>query len=168
MKYSELYKNVIKLCGIREGDINADNSIKLSINKAYVTDLSKLDKRISTSYLPSINGVVNLPDDLLEIIKVTPALDSTDRIIGNSILTDKTDTFSIVYSIVREPLIDDNDEPDLSNSLIYALILHGAYGYFVHKKDTDTASMLLAQYNDIKNSYSMKDNYIEEQVADVY
>lgn len=120
--------------------------VKSAINESYMS-LCARDKRVQTAYVPIIMGVATLPEDIISVEKITPPLGQTDKRIGSNIITDKTGTFSVLYSYVREPLVTDNDEPDLHLTLQYALATYACYKYFEYRKKESVASTFLTNYS---------------------
>lgn len=144
------YKEIQDIAYNMIDEVDLDDQIAVivqsAINKAYL-DLCVKDKRITITYVPIIRGVATLPDDIISVERITPNLSTDDKRVGNNIITDKTGTFSLVYSYIREPLINDTDEPDLHLSLQYALATYACYKYFEYRKKTDVASTFLTNYN---------------------
>lgn len=129
-------------------EIDEDEQIEIivkgGINEAY-SILCQKDIRLNRAYIPIINGVATLPEDFISVIKCTPEL-TNERIIGNSIITDKEGTYELLYSYVREQLENDNDEPDLHLTLQYALIQYACYKYFLHRKKINVADSFYKNY----------------------
>lgn len=119
---------------------------KNAINEAYSL-LCMEDVRLTTSYVPVINGVAEIPNDCAKIVKITPELDRNDVKVGNNIVTNKKATYTILYNYIREPLIYDEDEPDLHLTLHMALVNYACYKYFLHRKRTDVGQMYLEKFN---------------------
>ena len=156
----------IKSLKIKQDDVNSIALIKNAINKAYI-DLSNIDKRVSRAYIPIINGVATLPNNLNKIIKTNPKLTFLDYTVGNSIITDKTGVIEVLYSYTREPLIEDTDEPDLDITLQYALSTYACYKYFEHKKDILTANSFLNNYMQEIVSFNQDKDNSPETVIDI-
>jgi hypothetical protein len=120
-----------------DADPQIDIIVKTAINHAYMNELAKVDKRVTRAYVPIINGAATLPDDILSIESITPEIKPGDRRIGNVILTSLTGVFTLDYSYLREPLVNDTDELDLSKKYFYPLALYGAYAYYKHRKKSN-------------------------------
>lgn len=139
-------------------DEQIESIIKNAINKAYI-DLSSVDLRVTMSYLPIINSIATIPTNCCKITKTTPKLDNNDKIIGNSIITDKTGIIEMLYAYIREPMLEDTDEPDLNTILQYALVTYACYKYFEHRKKIDVANSFLNNYmQEVQNFNSDLDN----------
>lgn len=148
-------------------DAQIDLIIKEGINHSYIYDLSKLDPRLSTAYVPVANGMATLPDDLNNIVKISPSLIPGESRVGNAILSDRDVTFTITYTVVPEPMALDNDEPDLNQKFHYMLSTAGCIEYFAFKKKTNLVEMYNGLYEKEKASLTTSDA-IEESVLDVY
>lgn len=118
---ADILNIVSKSLSIKEDDTSTRALIKNAANEAYMI-LCNVDKRISTAYIPIINGIATLPETSLGVVKCTPALSNSDRAYGNVIMTDKTGVLEILYFYARELLVEDEDELDLHITLQQALI----------------------------------------------
>jgi hypothetical protein len=167
----ETFKEIIDLTlkRVDEADAEADvlAVIKEAINHAYMFDLSKLDSRFNTAYIPVVNGIATLPDDIRDIKKITPNLLKTETRIGNAIFSDRSVTFNVVYSAVPEPMVDDTDTPDLSLALRYLLSTYACFSYYSYRKKANIADMFKAEYESEKQSLLNSMDSIEETVQDV-
>lgn len=146
MNYKDIIYGVYNNIDEVDFDEQIEIIVKNAINESYIR-LCAEDIRLTKAFVPIINGVVTLPSNLISIVKTIPTLDATDYIVGGSIVTDKTGMLEILYSYVREALIEDTDEPDLHDSLQNALVTFAHYKYLLHRKKTNEAQMLLNEYN---------------------
>lgn len=167
MKYSEL----IELTKNRIDELDVDEQIDLiienAINHSYLFDLSSLDSRVSSSYIPVINGIATLPDDINKIISINPSLEYGERRVGNAILSNRNITFTVIYTTVPTPLINDTDTPDLSEKYHYSMSTYACYEYFMHRKKNTLAQMFYDTYQRELNKLKENDDVGEEVVYDV-
>jgi hypothetical protein len=166
MTLRELINLTLSRVGEKEGNRKIDSVIKNAVNHSYLYDLSPIDKRISTSYIPVINGKATLPDNIENIEKITPSLIYGERRTGNSILSERDITFTVMYSAFRDALVDDTDEPDLSLKLQYLMSTYACYAYCELVND-NRASTFLNEYNTQINNISYDDNTGEEVIQDI-
>ena len=121
------FKQILDLAYNIIDEVDEDEQIEVivknAVNEAY-RELSKIDKRISTAYVPVIMGTATLPDGCLQIVQCTPELDNNDKLIGNSIITSKTGILELIYAIAPDDLENDEDEPELNVYLHEALSLY--------------------------------------------
>lgn len=166
------FKDILDITRNRIDEVDSsqqvDIIIKSAINDAYINELSKYDKRVSTANIPVINGTATLPDDIDSIESISPALIKGERRIGNVILSNRDIVFYIAYSYIREELINDNDELDMSNKFKILLSTYACYLYFEYRKKTNIADMFLNEYNFKLSRLVDEDNFGEEIVQDVY
>lgn len=153
MTFKELIDLANNIIDETDYDEQIDTIVKHSINKAYL-DLSNYDLRLTRAYVPIINGVATLPTNCTKIVSTTPSLSSTDKIIGSSIVTNKTGVIEVLYAYTREALVNDEDEPDLNTTLQYALVTYACYKYFEHRKKTEVADSFLNNYNQEINAFN--------------
>ena len=155
------FKQILDLAYNIIDEVDEDEQIEVivknAVNEAY-RELSKIDKRISTAYVPVIMGTATLPDECLQVIQCTPKLDGNDKLIGNSIITSKTGILEMVYAVAPDDLEQDEDEPELNVYLHEALSLYAVYKYMLHRKKETMAQQFL-------NRYMMKINDYEETQA---
>lgn len=166
MTLLEMLTDIKNLINETDPDEQIDSIIKVAINHSYLSDLSRLDKRLSTAYVPIINGVASLPTDLLSIYSTSPSL-KEDKHIGGVIITKSTGLLTVMYYSSREKVINDSDEIDLCDSLMYALTLYGASVYFDYRKKTDMSRWYMMKYTDIKTQYESDQDDTDETVGDV-
>lgn len=145
MNFRELIDLANNIIDETDYDEQIEAIVKSALNKSYL-DLSNLDKRVTRAYIPIVNGVVTIPTNCNKIISTIPKLEVYDRIIGNSIVTDKEGVIEMLYSYTREPLVEDEDEPDLNIILQYAMVTYACYKYFEHRKKTEVANTFLNNY----------------------
>lgn len=159
MNFGELIKLTYNYIDETDEDEQIEIIVKGAINEAY-SILSSKDARLNRAYIPIINGVATLPEDNIGIVNCTPALESSDLIIDNNIITSKTGTLELLYKYVRETLVDDNDEPDIHLLLQYAMVNYACYKYFLYRKKVEVAQSFNNQYEGyvFKFEQESKDN----------
>jgi hypothetical protein len=167
MNLRELINLTLERVGEREGNRRIDSVIKNAVNHAYLYDLSEKDKRLSTAYIPVINGLATLPEDINTIESISPSLIGGERRIGNAILSSRDTVFTVTYSSVREPLVEDTDEPDLNQKYQYLLSTYACYEYYNLKQD-NRANMFLNEYQNELEKILNGDNTGDETIQDVY
>lgn len=149
-------KEIIDLSYNTIDEIDYDEQIEVivkgAINEAYV-ELAKIDTRIGTAYVPVINRVLTLPEGCLKIIETTPSLDSSDKVHGNSIITDKTGVIEMIYALTPEKLKNDDDIPEINEFLHEALSLYACYKYYMHRKKVEMANGFYSRYMQKINDY---------------
>lgn len=145
MKFIEIKTLAYNLIDETDLDEQVEIIVENSINEAY-SELCKKDIRLTTAFVPIINRVATLPEDIIEIHECIPELEAGDRLIGSNIITDKEGILEIIYSYIREPLTNDNDEPDLHLDLQYALANFACYKYFLYRKKVEIANGFLNNY----------------------
>lgn len=146
MNYKEIVDSVYNNIDEVDFDAQIEIIVKNAINESYIR-LCAEDVRLAKAFIPIINGVATLPTNLISIVKSTPELGNLDYTVGGSIVTEKTGMLEILYSYVRERLIEDTDEPDLHDTLQNALATFAQYKYLLHRKKINEAQMLLNEYN---------------------
>lgn len=147
-------------------DEQIESIIKNAINKAYL-DLSNVDLRVTKAYLPIVNGIATIPNNCYKIVKTTPKLDNNDKIVGNSIITNRSGVIEMLYSYTREPMLEDIDEPDLNTALQYALVSFACYKYFEHRKKIDVANSFLNNYMQEVQSFNSDFDNLPETIVEV-
>lgn len=152
MKYAEIKTKVDNIIDETDEDEQIDIIVKLAINEAYSL-LAPMDKRLTRAFVPIVNGVSTLPNNLLEVVSIKPKLTGNDRVEGNAILTEKKGVFEILYSYVRETLIKDEDEPDLHETLQYAMVDYACYKYYMHRKKDNVAMLFFNNYKQTINNF---------------
>jgi hypothetical protein len=166
------FKDIVDLTKNRIDELDSsaqiDVILKSAVNDAYINELSQYDKRISTAFVPVINGTANLPEDVDTIESIAPSLTGSERRVGNTILSSRTVTFNIVYSYIRQTLIDDTDVLDMSDKFKVLLSTYACYLYFQYRKKTSIAQMFLDEYNMKLARMFDRDNTGEEAVQDIY
>lgn len=126
-------------------DDQIDAIIKSAVNKAYA-DLSEVVKTFTTAYVPVINGMATMPDDLNKVIKISPALEDGEFVDDKTIFSDRNVTFTIVYSSIPEALVNNSDEPEIPEKYHYILSTYACYSYYLSKKRLDIAQVHLNDY----------------------
>ena len=154
MTKTEILTTVKNRIDETDEDTQIDSIIETAFDYCYRRDAGNLDKRLNQAFLPIVNGLATLPEDILNIEKLTPSLSGSDRRIGNSVITDKTGIFELIYSYVR-PIPTDTEELDMDETLQYLIILYCCIAYYEYKKK-----------NYIDNTDS--ETPFEECTADVY
>ena len=76
------FKQLLDLTYNMIDEVDEDEQIEIivkgAINEAY-RDLAKIDKRISTAYIPVIMGTITLPDNCLQVVSTSPELTNEDE-----------------------------------------------------------------------------------------
>lgn len=165
------FKEIIDLTKNRidetDDDPQIDMIVKNAINHSYMFDMVKRDPRVVVAYVPVINGTATLPDDINKVISITPELEYNERRIGNVIITNRTVTFTVIYSTVPEPLVNDTDIPDISTKYHYSMSTYACYEYFASKKKAPLAQMFQSTYMNELESLDSDDSTGIETVHDV-
>lgn len=122
--------------------------VKAGINEAY-SILCNKDIRLNRAYVPVINGIAELPEDFLTMVKCIPPI-TDERVVGKFILSGEEEieggTYEVIYAYAREELKNDNDEPDLHITLQFALVQYACYKYFLHRKKVEVAMAFYRNY----------------------
>lgn len=149
-------------------DDQIDSIIADAFDYSYRYDLGKLDKRFSNAYCPVVNGMAVLPDDILDVEQVTPALLITEKRRGNVIMSAQDVTFAVLYSIVR-PDPSDTEELDMDLSLQHMIMFYCCSAYYDYKRKLDISNQYITEYKLLKQEYiSGLSDDVEEGTADVY
>lgn len=172
MTLAQIYTQVLNKLRMESGDMeaNIEAQIKHSINEAYKIVASKY-KTISVDYLPSIQGTVELPKNVVGAIDIEPRIDPRlDRIIGDNIITRREDgtIFTIKYYATPGLLVHDSDEPAVPDRLHEALVVYPCFVYFVSKKRLDIASAYKQQFDEMMNGAEVTYEAEAESVISVY
>lgn len=125
-------------------DEQIDSIIKSAINHCYKYDLAKLSPVTESSYIPIINGVLELPDNALLVKDTIPSIDY--KKIGNKLYTKSNGVCEVIYTIALEDLINDEDEPLVREEYHYIMSTYACYQYFAHRKKTSVAQLFLQEY----------------------
>lgn len=157
MTLAEILEITKNLIDETDEDPQIDIIVKSSINEAYRT-LCTVDKRVTTAYIPIINGIATLPVEYISTVKISPALTGRDMYAGNTIVTDKQGVFTLTYAYSREELQSNSDEPDLHPSLMPALYNWAAYKYWMHRKRAGVPEYFYNVYNTIVNTFIINNN----------
>lgn len=163
MTFKEILDVVYNTIDETDYDDQIEVIVKSAINEAYQS-LCKEDVRLNRAYLPIINGLCTLPTNIINIVKTTPELAGGDRVIGNSVITDKSGVIELLYSYVREVLINDEDEPDLHEILVNAIPHYASYKYFSHRKKGEVANIFYGNY--MNAIYEFRE-YIKDKTQDM-
>lgn len=173
MNYGEVIENVKNIIDETDEDTQIDSIIKSSVNEAY-QELCRVDIKLSTSYIPVINGIATLPDDLINIVDISPKLTGTDRIVGNFIISSlESEMYTVIYNYRRDVLSAVEDELDLDLGLHYALVMYASSIYFKHRKRVELSQLFNMEYQTIKATWQQdKDSNLgtgeSECVVSVY
>lgn len=157
---------VSKSLEIKPDDTNTITLVKNATNEAYML-LCKTDKRIARGYIPIVNGIATIPENSLGIMKCTPQLDITDRIYGNSIVTDKEGILEILYFYARDLLIEDEDEIDLHLTLQQGIINFVCYIVCLGRNELNQAESFYNAYMRNISQYEQNDLAIPETILEV-
>lgn len=155
MTLQEIIDSVSKTLSVKEDNTKERKLILDAVNDGYMI-LCYADKRVTKAYTPVINGVLTLPTNYIKIIKSTPTIDSSDVIVGNSIITDKTGIIEMLYTYIREPLLEMEDEPDLNIKLQYSLINYACSKLLDSRGENGTN--YLNQFYNIRDEFINKDD----------
>lgn len=145
-------------------DEQVDTMVKEAVNHAYLYELSKLDPVITKTMCPAVNGSAVLPEDLEEIISVSPDLAYGERQLGRYLLSDRNITFTIVYKAIPEPLVNDDDVPELQSKYFYLLSTYACYAYFTYRKKSEAANLFMSEYLLQRNAIKPSDFGAEYEV----
>lgn len=166
--------NFKKICDLAYNiidEIDEDSQIEIivknAINESYL-ELCKLDKRVTKAYIPIVRGMATLPTNCISVEKTTPRLSDGDKIVGNTIFSDKQGVFDITYSYQREPMVSDTDEPEVNPELHYAMVLYAAYRYYEHRKKDNVAQMFLNNYMTKLQTFNVGHSAVVESVIMEY
>jgi hypothetical protein len=165
------YKEIIDLTKNRvdeydSSDTQVDTIVKNAINHSYMFDITVKEPRVTMTYVPVINGIATLPDDINKILSITPELSHKERRIGNVILSNYAGTYTIIYSTVPTPLVADEDVPQVSEKYHYSMSTYACYEYFISKKKTALAQQFYSTYQQELNKLDDNDDTGEEVVYD--
>ncbi|MGL4774531.1 MAG: hypothetical protein ACRC2K_13300 [Clostridium sp.] len=166
MKFIELLSRAYNLIDETDVDEQVEIIVKNAINEAY-SILCNMDVRLTRAYIPIVNGIANMPINCLKIIKTKPLLDVKDEVVGRNIITEKSGVIEILFNTSREPLVNDNDEPDLAEQLQYALINYAAYKYFAHRKRDNISNLFFSNYTNTVMTFDRSPFNVEEVVREV-
>lgn len=152
MTFNEIVNLAYNMIDEIDYDEQVEVIVKNAINEAYA-DLCKKDKRLTRAFVPIINGVATLPDDIISIEECEPSLDTSDRQVGNSIITNKEGILEILYAYSRDSLVEEEEEPELHKDLHRALAMFACYRYFLYRKKIDVAHSFLNSYDTLVFKY---------------
>ena len=156
------FKEIVDLTKNRIDEVDEDEQIdiivKNAINFAYSLLFVKVDNDIKTSSL-TYSDVIKLPSDLYSIIRLasgTTELNEFDYDLkGNFIIIRNSSlksNLSISYSYYPAKLTADTDVINLKDIFCIALSIYASYVYYIYRKKTDVAAMLLNEWNGIVNN----------------
>lgn len=152
------------------GDEESVAVIKSAINQSYMIDICTVAPVLVSAIVPTINGLVTLPSDCINIVSLSPSLIDGEKRVGNYIVTKRAVTFTVIYSAVPTPLVDDTDVIDLSDRYTYMMSTYGVYAYYTYRKKEAAASMFLNEYETLlsKIKFETTEDITEEFVSDYY
>lgn len=128
-------------------DESLETIIKNAINYSLQNDMPKFFSNIQTSYSVVINGVAEIPSDMIKILKISPALSNSDRIVGNKIISNNEGTmYTIIYEASYDALKEDLDEPQIPEYAQHLLVLYACYVYYTYKKKLPLAQQYYNEY----------------------
>lgn len=145
MKFGELKQLALNRIDETDYDEQIDNIVSGALNSAYL-QLCKIDKRIDRAYIPIIRGICTMPDNYIGLVSCSPALQYGDRVLGKNIITSNEGVEEVLYYYTREPITDDEEEPDLAEVLQYAMVSYAVYKYYIHRKKNELAEIALNDY----------------------
>lgn len=166
LNLQEVINSVNKILSVKEDNKREEKIIIDAINEGYSL-LCYSDRRVTRAYTPIINGILTLPSNCINIIQSKPTIDASDVLIGNSIITKKTGIIELIYSYIREPLLEPEDEFDLNIKLQYSLISYACYRLSESRGDNSSVNYL-NQFFNIKSDFENKDDtgsYFTETVT---
>lgn len=154
MNFKEIVEATMNKCNVDSDDLQAIEIIKLAINDGY-KEIAKVEKIVTTAKVPIIMGKATLPENISELIKVSPSLLAGDKIEGRTIITSLTDKIlDITYSYFPDELVNDTDIPEITPKYHSALVNYGCFGYYQFKKKIEIANAYLMSFN--RNVESVK------------
>lgn len=168
------FLEIITLTQNRMSDSTSDEEsmavIKSAINQSYMTDIATLNPVLASAIIPAINGLVTLPSDCINLISISPELIEGERRIGSYIITSRNSIFTIIYSSVPAPLVEDTDIIGLSERYAYMMSTYGVYAYYAYRKKTEAANIFLSEYNDLigKMKYEPSEDSADSEVVGDY
>lgn len=142
-------------------DIQVETIIKNAINYAYLTIVSKVDKRSELAEL-TYSKIVKLPKNcntVIDIISGNNVLSKVDYTIKSDNIifhNNRYNDLKLLYNKNINPVVNDEDVLDIDERYCFACAMYGAYAYSIHKKRIELASLLLADYNNLLNDKSAK------------
>lgn len=161
--FGDLITLTKKRCNI-ETVSNFDSVITSALNQAYI-ELLKDDPQVSMTFAPTVNGVMTLPDDLDSIISISPEIKHLNRV-GKYIYVDSDKTYTIHYTLVPEPLVEETDMPGISKKYWYIMSTFACYSYYLFKKKQAEVNAFLNEYLRSKSKAIPKANITS--IEDVY
>lgn len=145
MKISEILKNCKLLCKIDLDEDEFDDIIKMFINDT-LSDIYSDIKVIDVLKLPVINGEV-IVDEGYQILKIEPALNIGDQVIGRTIYT-KHKGLLDVYVSSESPQIDDLEaELEIQRHIAELIKYNVAALWYGFKKKGELSNYWLGMYN---------------------
>ena len=166
MTLIEVTNYIANAVGVKQDDTRNLALIKSYINESYLL-LSKTDKRLTRAYMPIINGIATIPNNSIGILRTIPKLDKSDSTHGNSILTEKTGVIEAIYFYLREALIEDDEEFDLSEVLQKAIINYVCSMMFRKDGEIQQANSYYDMYSRNISEFEQIDMVTPEGVVEV-
>ena len=153
MTLLEIYTEVLNKLRMEPDDMepNIKAQIYHSINEAYKIVSGKV-KQVTIDYIPVIQGIVELPKNIIGTIEFEPQLDAKlDRLVGEKLKTRREDgeVFTIKYYATPTKLENDTESPNIPERMMEALIVFPCYVYFVSKKRIDLANVYKLQFDEV-------------------
>lgn len=150
-------------------DEQVDVIIRSAINHAYIFDLSKLDPVFKTTVLVISDGMAKLPNNLRYIESFPRDLVKGEYRKGKYFFSPKEgEQITIKYAAIPDKLVEDDDEPTISEDLQYLLTTKACEVYFKHRKKNSLANLYREEYEYEKEKFRMVQDGIEEVVKDIY
>lgn len=163
--YGDILALAKKRC--RVDDItDFDDIIGSAINSAYI-ELKQKYPLVATAAVSSVNKIVTLPSDCMDIISIDPVLYADEYRLGDNLILQQDNTYTIVYSKVPAALTNTTDVPLLNKKFWYALSTYGCYAYYNFKKKHNEAAAYMQEYLSIINKVEEGD-MLQHEVQNVY
>lgn len=166
MTFLEAINLVSNSMNVKQDNLKDISLVKNYINEAYLLLCSK-DKRLTTAYIPIVNGIATIPNNSLGILRTIPPLDKKDSIYGNSIVTNKTGVLEAMYFYARENLIEDDEEFDIHEVLQKAVVNYACSLLAVKQDDPSQATDYYNAYYRNVEQYEQLDIATMETIVEV-
>lgn len=163
--FNDIYLLTLNRIDEETGDSQIESILKEAINKCYMMDLTRNDRRFVKDTFTSEDGMIFLPEDLDTIERITPALAEGEYRKGNVVFVSGS-SYTIVYTTVPQPLVNDTDIPDVSSKFFYCMSTYACYAYYMYKKKVELANMFLSEY--LTDKEKPHDDQIPEGTAYYY
>lgn len=143
-----------------------DDILSTAINSVYI-ELKKKNPIVATAAVSSVNKVLTLPTDCMDIISLDPCLYTDEYRLGDTLILQQDSSYSIIYTKVPGPLINNTDIPLLNKKYFYALSTYGCYAYFNYKKKQNEAMAYMQEYRELIRQAEPED-MLQNQIQNVY